>query len=115
MFIQQYAKFHDEKNIIGVYFGENIDFVLILPSPSASKSIFLWRNQPIKINLCCKRKFSFIPGINITTDCIFIQVSLFLSLSVNILILRNGPWQDIPRKYAYITLIAFGYLWTTGL
>ena len=42
MFMQQYSKFHNEKNIIRDYFGENVEFVLIPLSPSATKSIFLW-------------------------------------------------------------------------
>ena len=40
MFIQQYAKFHVEKNIFGVDFIENIEFVRIPLNLSAAKSIF---------------------------------------------------------------------------
>ena len=41
MFMQQYEKFHDEKNIFGVDFGENdVDFVLIPLGLSAAKSMF---------------------------------------------------------------------------
>ena len=88
MFMRQYAKFHDEKNIIGVYFGENVDFVLIPSSPSAAKSIFLWRNQSIKINLCCKRKLSFIQLINITYN--FIQCCIeYLIFIVHIFFQQN--------------------------
>ena len=45
---QDIAKFHDEKNIFVVDFGENVDFALIPLGLLATKSIFFGQNQPIK-------------------------------------------------------------------
>ena len=41
MFIQQCAKFHDKKRILGVDFEENVEFVLISVCPWAAKSVCL--------------------------------------------------------------------------
>ena len=51
MIIQHCAKFHDENNIFGIDFAENVDFILIPLGLSAAKSMFFGRNQPIKISL----------------------------------------------------------------
>ena len=63
-------KCHDEKNIIQwVFLEENVDFVLIPPSPSTAKSIFLslakstYKNKSLlqkKIFFYSTNKYNFI-------------------------------------------------------